>query len=122
MEQMTAAESPSANLTNASADVDFPVDWWAAERLQRPEWRARWQPSARVSYPNVTVAGYFSVESSFVNGALSYTPVGVHKPWLYMTKEKLDALIARCPALGPLTITLRGRRAFLRSTFGWYDG
>lgn len=52
-----------------------------------------------LQFPSFKRATHFSVETVYAGG---YTPIGVHKSWMYLRgdkKKKLEELYQRCPEI-----------------------
>jgi hypothetical protein len=52
------------------------------------------EPDSNFSVPTPDIAKMFSVETTFYG-----EPVGVHKPWPYLTKAEMDSLSGYCPKI-----------------------
>jgi len=89
-------------------DTDWAIDIWASavfHETGRTPLCGQNPPDAEESLRYAQTANMFSVETTFhgLNNLTEYVPVGVHKMWLYNSRDVVDALVRRgCPAIEKL--------------------
>ena len=82
---------------NGSVETS-PPDVWLTRVLQALHASKR-LPAGIAAVPSENEAALFSVETAFAG---SYTPVGAHKPFRYLTPLRLSQLLHRCPPVRDL--------------------